>query len=129
MHPKEFHQQVDEARIVQAIAEVEKRTSGKIHVYVSHRKIEDALAQARRRFRHLGLHGTDHRNAVLIYLAPRTRKFAIIGDTAVHERCGEKLWEAAAETLGQDLKAGDYTAALLGAIRTLGEALAEHFPA
>jgi uncharacterized membrane protein len=130
MHPKDFHGQIDQPRLVAALAEAERKTSGKIYVYVSHRPIADALARARERFAKLGLSRLhEHRNAVLIYLAPRTQKFAIVGDAAIHERCGEVFWQQLAEKLSSDLKAGDVTPALLNAVSSLKAALDEHFPA
>jgi len=130
MHPKDFHGQIDQPRLVAALAEAERTTAGKIYVYVSHRPITDALAQARERFANLGLSRVhEHRATVLIYLAPRTQKFAIVGDTAIHERCGEALWKQLAADLSSDLKAGDVTAALLNAVASLKAALEKHFPA
>ena len=130
MHPKAFHDQLDKPRLVGALADAERKTTGRIYVYVSHRPIADALAAARTRFAKLGLSRLhEDRASVLIYLAPRTHKFAIIGDTAIHERCGEDYWKELAAKLSKDLKAGDLTAALLNAIGSLKATLAEHFPA
>jgi len=129
MHPKIFHAQLDQPRLIAALAAAERNTSGKIYVYVSHRPIADALAGARKRFAKLGLSRLhDERASVLIYLAPRTHKFAILGDTAIHERCGEAFWNQLAEALSRDLKAGDPTMALLNTISALEATLAEHFP-
>jgi uncharacterized membrane protein len=130
MHPKDFHEKIDQRRLIAALADAERATHGKIYVYVSHRQIDDALAAAQRRFNRLGLgHSHDHRATALIYLAPRTHKFAILGNAAIHERCGEALWNGLAESLSRDLKAGDLTGALLNAVASLRAALEEHFPA
>jgi uncharacterized membrane protein len=86
MKPREFISHLDEARIVAAITEAERNTSGEIRVYVSHKKREDALAAAHFRFRKLRMASTRHRNAVLIYFAPLTHKFAIVGDLGIHEK-------------------------------------------
>lgn len=129
MHPKEFHNQIDKPRLIAALADAERKTTGRIYVYVSHRPITDALAAARRRFASLGLSRLhEDRATVLIYLAPKTHKFAIVGDTAIHERCGEVYWQRLADALSRDLKAGDLTAALLNAIGSLKGTLEEHFP-
>src|SRR2546422_932111 len=93
MVPHEFIRKLDEPKIVAAITESEKRTSGEIRVYISHKKREDALAAAHLRFRKLGMARTRHRNAVLIYFGPLTHKFAIVGDTGIHEKCGESFWQ------------------------------------
>jgi len=129
MHPKEFHERIDQARLIPALAEAESKSKGKIYVYVSHRPITDAMEAARKRFAKLGLGKLhEHRASVLIYLAPRTHQFAIVGDTAIHERCGEAFWKELAEGLSRDLKAGDVTAALLNAVARLEKTLVQHFP-
>ena len=130
MHPKHFHQYIDKPRLLAALADAERNTTGRIYVYVSHRPIKDALAQAHRRFAKLNLSRIhEHRATVLIYLAPRTHKFAIVGDTAIHERCGDKFWSELAEALSAELKAGQITDGLLKTIARLKGALEEHFPA
>jgi len=88
------------------------------------------MAAARARFEKLGLSKIhEDRASVLIYLAPHTHKFAIVGDTAIHERCGEDYWKKLAEELSRDLKAEDLTTALLNAVWSLKGTLEEHFPA
>lgn len=129
MHPNDFLKQLDDKKIVAAIAEAERGTSGEIRVYVSHRPRTDALAWARTRFRKLGMHKTKHRNAVLLYLVPRTRSFAIVGDTAVHEKCGDTFWENVSVQLSEDIRQMPMTDALVRAVQTVGELLAQHFPA
>jgi uncharacterized membrane protein len=128
MDPDDFHKQLDQHRLTGALHDAERATAGKIFVYVSHRHIEHALVAARERFGRLGLHLHDHRASVLIYIAPRSHKFAILGDQAIHEKCGEDYWNQLAEQLSADLKKGDLTAALLNAIASLKATMAEHFP-
>jgi uncharacterized membrane protein len=128
MRVREFINQLDEARIVAAIAEAERKTSGEIRVYISHRAHANALAFAQRRFRQLGMTKTRQRNAVLLYLAPRSRQFAIVGDSGVHEKCGDVFWQEVSTKLSSALRQGDYTAALIQIVRQVGELLAVHFP-
>ena len=40
------------------------------------------------------MHKTRERNAVLIFVAPRAHKFAVVGDKAIHEKCGERILAA-----------------------------------
>ena len=68
------------------------------------------------------------RNAVLLYFAPRTRKFGIVGDTAVHEKCGDAFWKSVAAQLTRDIHEMPMSEAVGAAIRTVGDLLAEHFP-
>ena len=128
MKPKEFLDQLDDAKIVAAIASAEQMTSGEIRVYVSHKVREDAVAAARIRFVKLGMTRTRERNAVLIYFAPRTRQFAIWGDIGVHEKCGQELWTGIASQMTPLLKAGRFTEAVTEAVQRVGAALAHHFP-
>jgi len=128
MKPKEFINRLDEARIVGAIAEAERKSSGEIRVYVSHRKRTDPLAFAQKRFLELGMTNTRHRNAVLIYLVPRTRQFGIVGDQGVHEKCGDAFWQEVTARMTDLLKQGRFTDAILNAIQKVGDVLARNFP-
>jgi len=128
MNPKVFISQLDEAKIVSAIAEAEGKSSGEIRVYVSQRKRTDPLSFAQKRFLQMGMSKTRHRNAVLIYLVPRTRQFAIVGDQGVHEKCGDAFWQQVSAGMTELLKQGRLTEAILDAIQKVGDVLARHFP-
>jgi len=128
MNAKEFINRLDEARVIRAIAEAERKTSGELRVYVSHRRRADPLAFAQKRFLELGMTRTRYRNAVLIYLVPRTRQFAIVGDQGVHEKCGDAFWQSVSAGMSDLLKQGRFTDALLDAIQKVGDVLARHFP-
>jgi len=129
MKPGEFLQQLDDAQLVAAIASAERDTSGEIRVFISHRRRKDALAAAQMRFDKLGMRNTKYRNAVLIYLVPRTRSFAIVGDAGIHEKCGESFWKETSAELGENLRALPLTEALVAAVKKVGNLLARHFPA
>ena len=128
MHHKEFVSKRDETRIVKAITEAERKSSGEIRVYVSHRRRTDPLKFAQKRFVELGMTQTRHRNAVLIYLVPLARQFAIVGDSGVHEKCGDAFWQQVSAGMAGLLKQGRFTEAILEAIQTIGDILARHFP-
>ncbi len=114
--------------VVRAIAEAEMRTSGELRVFVTHRKCADARAAAEAQFDALGMTATRERNGVLIFVAPRSRTFAIIGDEGVHARCGEAFWCELAAGLSRAFKEGRLTEGLVGVIERAGELLAQHFP-
>ncbi|MFA5204460.1 MAG: TPM domain-containing protein [Lentisphaeria bacterium] len=128
MKVTEFIGRLDEATIIAAIGEAERRTSGEVRVYVSRRAHTDPLAVAQKRFAQLGMTQTRHRNAVLLYLVPRTRQFAVVGDQGVHEKCGDTFWQEVSAELGEGLRTGDPTAAIVRAIDRIGGLLAAHFP-
>ncbi len=130
METQEFIQYLDEPRIVAAIAAAEKQTSGEIRLFVSHRPLgtDDIRTRAQARFEKLGMTATSNRNGVLLYFLPRDQKFVILGDTAIHEKCGEDFWAAVAQGLQQELRGGNFTRAIVNAITKVGEALKVHFP-
>ena len=88
----------------------------------------DVVSEAKVHFLRLGMEKTRARNGVLIYIAPRSRNFAIVGDVGIDERCGAGLWNETASLMETHLKQEDYTAALVAAIGKVGAVLASYFP-
>ncbi len=129
MKHAEFINQLEEQCIVRAIGEAEKKTSGEIRVYISHKERHDALTFAKKRFQELGMLKTKQRNAVLIYIVPRTQQFAVVGDEGIHQKCGGAFWTDVAGAMTRQMKEGRFTDAIVGTIQTLGAALQRHFPA
>jgi uncharacterized membrane protein len=129
MRTKEFLSKLEHDRIVQAIREAESNTSGEIRVYIQRGKFSaDPLTAAQRKFHHLGMHKTHERNAVLIFIAPRAHKFAVIGDKAIHEKCGDALWQRIINQMRTHFQTEKFTDALVEAIQEIGKVLAAQFP-
>lgn len=128
MHHREFITQLDERRIEAAIAEAEKKTSGEIRVYISHKERHDAMEFAKRRFQQLGMFKTKQRNAVLIYIVPLTQQFVVLGDTGIHEKCGDAFWQQVVAGMMQRMKEDQFTDAIVEAVREVGAVLQQHFP-
>src|SRR5713101_4583843 len=120
---KQFLSQLDHDRIVAAIAESEKATSGQIRVHVTRRRPADLEARARRRFEKLGMTQTRHRNGVLIYIAPNLRQFQILGDTGVHEKCGDEFWKETAAEIETWFRKGEFTQGILHGVEKAGRLL------
>jgi uncharacterized membrane protein len=95
---------------------------------VTHRKPSNLEERARRRFELLGMTRTAHRNGVLIYIAPKLRRFQILGDSGIHEKCGDDFWKETAAGMEELFRRGDFTEGLLHGIAKAGDLLAEHFP-
>jgi len=115
-------------RVLDAIRAAEAGTSGEIRVLIARHRAPDPVAAAKRYFHHLGMAESPHQNGVLIFLAPRSRKFAVIGDRAVHEKCGDVFWAELAAAMGERFKRGEFTAGLVHGIEKAGELLAATFP-
>jgi uncharacterized membrane protein len=129
MRTKEFLSKLEHDRIVQAIRDAESKTSGEIRVFIQRGKLEgDPLPAAHRRFHRLGMHKTPEQNAVLIFVAPRAHKFAIVGDKAIHEKCGEALWAPLVNQMRDHFRNEKFSEAIVDAIREIGESLAMQFP-
>ena len=107
---------------------MERQTSGEIRVFVSHRAVDDALHAAAHQFDKLQMQKTEQRNGVLIFVAPRSQTFSIVGDQAIHAKCGDSFWiEVAAEMTGL-FKQQKFTDGIVHGIQTAGQLLARHFP-
>ena len=123
-----FIKQLDHPAIESAITRAESMTSGEIRVAVTHAPAGNPLAAAQEIFMRQGMNQTRDRNAVLIYLAPASQTFAVIGDEAVHEKCGGIFWQELATAMTDRFKVGDFTGGLLHGIERAGTLLAAHFP-
>jgi uncharacterized membrane protein len=115
--------------IVRAIARAEAGNTAEIRVHVSRRLFEpDARARALRLFDSFGMAHTRHRNAVLLYINLRRRRFAIVADRGATERLGHAYWDQLSRQLAEDLRSTDPERAIALAVGELGDRLREHFP-
>jgi uncharacterized membrane protein len=129
MRTKEFLSKLEHSRIVQAIRDAEANTSGEIRVFIQRGELDaDPLIMAQKKFRRLGMEKTRHRNAVLIFVAPRAHKFAVVGDQGIHEKCGGEFWQHLVDSMRAHFKSEKFSQAIVEAIEEAGRALAMHFP-
>jgi uncharacterized membrane protein len=125
---KSFLHDVDHDRVVAAIREAETRSSGEIRVHVSGKAVDDPQKAGAAQFESLGMTKTAERNGVLIYIAPKSQNFAVLGDTAIHARCGASFWEDIARAMAEDFRAGRFTDGIVKGVAKAGDALAAQFP-
>jgi uncharacterized membrane protein len=128
MHPKEFKKHLHHDNLVAAIRDAEQKTTGQIRVLISQKHIETPVAEAQREFLRLGMDKSPQRNGVLIFVAPRAHKFAVIGDKAVHEKCGDEFWQKLAAAMTDYFRKSEFTEGIIHGVKKAGELLAEHFP-
>lgn len=129
MRTREFLSKLEHDRIIQAIHKAESKTSGEIRVLIQRGKLKsDPLDAAQRKFQRLGMHKTRERNAVLIFVAPRVHKFAVVGDQAIHEKCGDELWQRVVEGMRTHFQNEKFSDALIEAVYDIGTVLETHFP-
>ena len=129
MRTREFLSKLEHDRIIQAIREAESKTSGEIRVLIQRGKLKsDPLVAAQRKFHRLGMHKTRERNAVLIFVAPRVHKLAVVGDNAIHEKCGDEFWQRVVERMRTHFQNEKFSDALIEAVKEVGSVLARQFP-
>ncbi|MDB6004268.1 MAG: hypothetical protein JWR15_1255 [Prosthecobacter sp.] len=128
MNANELIAIIADEQVVRAIQSAEASTSGELRVFVTDRSFEDPMAEAWKTFARLKMQNTAQRNAVLIFVSPKARKFAIVADEGIHHFCKEAFWSQLAQQLSEGFKAGDYTGSLVCLIEDIGRALATHFP-
>lgn len=119
---------IDHERVVAAIALAELNTSGEIRVIVARHRVKDPVASAQAYFDKLGMANSAHRNGVLLLVAPRSRRFAVIGDSGVHEKCGDAFWTGLAEAMGGFFMKGDFTEGIVHGVERAGQLLSQTFP-
>ncbi len=120
--------QNDKNRILEAIQDAEKQTSGEIRVHADSKCSGDPIQTAISHFERLKMHETKDRNGVLIYIATRDRKLAIIGDQNINEKVSSDYWETTKNNLITAFKKGEYVNGITVAIADVGEKLKAHFP-
>lgn len=128
METKRFLSTLDQDRLVAAIRLAEEGSHGEIRVHVSNQTVDDVEAAAAVQFEKLGMTKTERRNGVLIFVAPASQKFAVLGDQGIHERCGAGFWTDVASAMQDDFRDGRFTDGLVKGVARAGAALAEHFP-
>jgi uncharacterized membrane protein len=129
MRTKQFLSKLEHDQIVDAIRAAESKTSGEIRVYIQRGKLNtDPLISAQRKFHRFGMHKTSERNAVLIFIAPRAHKFAVVGDKAIHEKCGEEFWQRVVDAMRAHFQNEKFSHAIVEGIEEVGRLLSTHFP-
>lgn len=125
---KTFFSETEQQQIVEAIKQAELNTSGEIRVHIEPTCDGDAYDRAKVVFESLGMHATELKNAVLFYVAYESKKFAILGDSGIHEKVTQTFWDTEKELLLTHFKEDKYAMGLCKAIADAGEKLKQHFP-
>jgi putative membrane protein len=87
-----------------------------------------ARAQAARQFLAHGLHTTELRTGVLIFVSLAERHAEIIADEGIAAKVDPIVWQSAMERLITAIRAGHLAEGLEAAIEETGAILAQHFP-
>lgn len=115
--------------IAQAIVEAEKMTNGEIRVHLTRNCPEDVMTHAQKVFSRLKMQDTKERNAVLIFVATQSKKFAILGDRGIHTHVGEDYWQKTRDLMFSYFSKNQISEGIVAGILSVGEKLKKHFPA
>ncbi len=135
---EDFLTKEEEQEIVTAIGIAEKNTSGEIRIHIengtSHKgelAKQTSIAPIERAvevFHHLQMEQTQERNGVIIYVAVKSKQFAIYGDKGINEKVPADFWDSTKDTIISHFKNGNFKHGLIDGILKAGEQLKTHFP-
>lgn len=124
-----FFSAADNAQIVEAIRLAEKQTSGEIRIYVeSKNSYVDAIDRAAEVFFKLKMQKTEHRNAVLFYIAMDHKELAIFADEGIYQQAGADYWNNAVKMMISKFSKENISDGIEECVRMIGETLKEKFP-
>ena len=118
----------EDHRVVEAIKQAELNTSGEIKVHIENRCIGNVEKRSLVVFNKLKLNETQLRNGVLIYLAVKDHKFAILGDEGINKVVGDGFWNDVKDLMQSRFKENRFAEGLEEGIMRCGEKLKAFFP-
>lgn len=126
---KEIFSKEENDKIIAAIRDAEKCTSGEVRVFVERRcKFIDPLDRAMEIFADLKMGNTRDRNAVLVYVAIKDRQLAVYGDSGIHEKTGQQYWEDEVGKMISQFNRENYAEGIAHCVTDIGHALKTYFP-
>ena len=119
----------DEEKLVEAIDRAEEGNRGEVMVHVEAEcPTEEPLARAEELFGELGMHETEDRTGVLLYVADMDRKCAVYADEGIFESCGQDFWDHVVDEVAEGYREKKPIAGLVQAVDEIGDVLREQVP-
>ena len=124
-----FFSEEEKQQIVDAIRTSERTTSGEIRVFVeSKNSFVDPVDRAAQVFFKLRRDHTEHRNAVLLYLAMKHHELALFADEGIYQAIGKEFWDHEVVLITRAFKADRLVEGIVNCIVDIGKLLQEKFP-
>ncbi len=123
-----FLSKAEEQRLVEAIGRAEQNTSGEIRVHLEANCTGNPYERAIEVFFMLEMEKTAARNGVLIYVAVKDHKLAILGDEGINNVVPDHFWEENLRDMQLHFSMSQYAEGLERAIEHAGEKLKQYFP-
>ncbi len=125
---EDFLTKAEEQEVVEAICLAEKNTSGEIRVHIEKENSIAPFERAVEVFNELKMYDTKDRNGVIIYIAVKSKKFAIFGDKGINEKVADDFWDCTKNIMANNFKNANNKQALVDGINNAGEQLKKYFP-
>lgn len=125
---EDFLTKAEEQEIVEAIGVAEKNTSGEIRVHIEKENTIAPIDRAVEVFRSLNMENTLQRNGVIIYVAVKSKNFAIYGDKGIDEKVADDFWSSTKNAMENQFREGNFKQGIIDGISEAGEQLKTHFP-
>jgi len=126
--PRKFLKKQEGDMILKCIKEAESKTSGEIRVHFQKKIKDDVLTEAAKKFYDLKMDKTKDKNGVLIFIVPRKKQFAIIGDEGINKVVPDDFWNEIKDVLEKYFKNSNWAEGICKAIKLSGEKLKKYFP-
>ncbi len=117
-----------EKKIIKAIREAERSTSGEIRVHIDADSSQNHFETAVAVFNSLKMNETKNRNGVLFHVSPKDHNFTIIGDKGIDSVTSDDFWDEIKKIVLKKFRKGKYAKGLSKGIKMAGKALQTHFP-
>ena len=121
---------LDVTKISDSIGEIEKFTRAELRVHATTAKEElDPMECAVKKFHDLGMHKTQERNGILLWINTHRREFAIVGDEGINSKVESDFWKNVTSEMVDLFREGNPTAAILHGLERAGNRLTSEYPA
>lgn len=126
---QEFFSAPEKAKILAAIQDTERNTSGEVRVFVESRcRFVDPIDRAVEIFYNLKMDATDLHNGVLLYVAMKDRQLAIYADEGIYKKAGSAFWKEEVAHILADFNKENYADGIATVVKEIGDALHTYFP-
>lgn len=123
-----FFSRNEKQQILAAIREAEKNTSGEIRLHLEYKVKDEVFGHAKKVFQKIGMTKTAERNGVLIFMATKDKKFAVLGDVGINEKVPEGFWNDVVQIMQEHFKRHKFAEGISEAVIRIGEKLKQFFP-
>ena len=123
-----FFTKDEERRVVAAIAEAERGSIGEVRVHLAERATADIFRAARTVFFELGMHKTEDRCGVLVFIVPTERRFYVLGDKGIHAVVPKGFWDEVRNVMQDGFRRGNAAEGIADGLGIISRYFKSHFP-